>query len=320
MRIKLCRLGVFCLVSILLLSLIYACTPSTTEESALPPSTLSFPLEMTDQAGRVVRIDKIPEKIISLAPSNTEILYALGLEDKLVGVTEYCNYPEAAKQKPTVGGFSTVDIEKVIEIEPDLILAANIHKDEVIPALERLGLTVLTLDPKTVGDVLAAIELAGKFTGRVEQATRLTMEMESRIKAVTDKTSSLPEVERPKVFYILWHDPLMTVTSKTRIHELITKAGGINIASDLADDYPTISLEAVLIANPQVIIAGSGHGSGQDVPFQFALTEPLLAKVEARLKDRIYEIVTDLTSRPGPRIINGLEKLAEFIHPELFGG
>ena len=320
MQIKLCRLGVFCLVSILLLSLIYACTPSTTEESALPPSTPSFPLEMTDQAGRVVRIDKIPEKIISLAPSNTEILYALGLEDKLVGVTEYCNYPEAAKQKPTVGGFSTVDIEKVIEIEPDLILAANIHKDEVIPALERLGLTVLTLDPKTVGDVLAAIELAGKFTGRVEQATRLTMEMESRIKAVTDKTSSLPEVERPTVFYILWHDPLMTVTSKTRIHELITKAGGINIASDLADDYPTISLEAVLIANPQVIIAGSGHGSGQDVPFQFALTEPLLAKVEARLKDRIYEIVTDLTSRPGPRIINGLEKLAEFIHPELFGG
>jgi iron complex transport system substrate-binding protein len=275
---------------------------------------------MTDQAGRVVRIDKIPEKIISLAPSNTEILYALGLEDKLVGVTEYCNYPEAAKQKPTVGGFSTVDIEKVIEIEPDLILAANIHKDEVIPSLERLGLTVLTLDPKTVGDVLAAIELAGKFTGRVEQATRLTMEMESRIKAVTDKTSSLPEVERPKVFYILWHDPLMTVTPKTRIHELITKAGGINIASDLADDYPTISLEAVLIANPQVIIAGSGHGSGQDVPFQFALTEPLLAEVEARLKDRIYEIDSDLTSRPGPRIINGLEKLAEFIHPELFGG
>jgi iron complex transport system substrate-binding protein len=275
---------------------------------------------MTDQSGRVVRIDKIPEKIISLAPSNTEILYALGLEDKLVGVTEYCNYPEAAKQKPTIGGFSTVDIEKVIEIEPDLILAANIHKDEVIPALERLGLTVLTLDPKTVGDVLAAIELAGKFTGRVEESTHLIMEMESRIKAVTDKTSSLPEIQRPKIFYILWHDPLMTVTSKTRIHELIMKAGGINIASDLADDYPTISLEAVLIANPQVIIAGSGHGSGQDVPFQFALTEPLLAQVEARLKDRIYEIDSDITSRPGPRIVDGLEKLAEFIHPELFGG
>lgn len=318
MRIKSCQLRGFYLISILLLSLVCACTASTTEEPALPAGASSFPLEMTDQAGRVVRIEGVPEKIISIAPSNTEILYALGLESKLVGVTEYCNYPEAAKRKPKVGGFSTVDIEKVVEIAPDLILAANIHRHEVIPQLERLGFTVLTLDPKTVDDVLEAINLIGKFTGRVEEASHLTTGMENRIKAVTDKTSKLPEAQRPKVFYVLWHDPLMTAGPETRIHELIEKAGGINIAQDLAEEYPMISLEAVIMANPQVIIAGSGHGSGQDLPFQFALTEPRLSEVEARLEGRIYEIDSDLTSRPGPRIVDGLKKLAEFIHPELF--
>ena len=319
MRIKLCQLGGFYLISIFLLSLVCACTAPTTGGPTLPSGATSFPLEMVDQGGRLVRIEKVPEKIISLAPSNTEIIYALGLENKLIGVTEYCDYPGAAEQKPMVGGFSTIDIEKVVEIEPDLILAANIHKDEVIPQLERLGFTVLTLDPETISEVLEAIDLIGQFTGKTEEASHLTAEMEKRIKAVTEKTSELPESQRLRVFYVLWHDPLMTAGSTTRIHELIKKAGGFNIAQDLTEEYPKMSLEAVIIANPQVIIAGSGHGSGQDAPFHFALTEPRLSEVEARLEGRIYEIDSDLTSRPCPRIVDGLEKLAEFIQPQLFG-
>ena len=318
MRSKPSQLGGLCLVSLMLLSLLVACTSAPTEEPAPPAETLPFPVEMTDQAGRVVRIERMPEKIISLAPSNTEILYALGLEDRLVGVTEYCDYPEAAKEKPQIGGFSTVDIERVVEIQPGLILATNIHKDEIMPQLERLGLTVLTLDPKTVNEVLEAIDLIGRFTGKTKEAARLTTEMENRIKAVTDKTAALPEAQRPRVFYILWHDPLRTVNSESRIHELIVKAGGINIASDLEGGYPTMSLEAVIMANPQVIIAGGGHGTSEDLPFQFAMTEPRLKDVDARHNGRVYEIDSDLTSRPGPRIVEGLERLAEFIHPELF--
>jgi len=299
--------------------LLVTCTPNAVEEATAPHvGKAAFPLEVADQAGRTVRVEKLPEKIISLAPSNTEILYALGLEDKLVGVTEYCNYPEAARQKPKIGGYSTVDIEKVVEIAPDLILATNIHRDEVMPRLERLGLTVFTLDPKTVDEVLEIINLVGKITGKEEEASHLTGEMESRIKAITEKTSALSEEQKPRVLYILWHDPLMTVGPETRIHELIQKAGGINIAQKLADVYPKISLEAVILANPQVIIAGGGHGSGQDIPVQFALTEPRLAEVEARLNNRIYEIDSDLTSRPGPRIVDGLERLAKFLHPGLF--
>ena len=298
-------------ISVVLLSLFVACSPPAEE-------VVSFPIEVTDQLGRVVKLDKVPERIISLAPSNTEIVYALGLEDKLVGVTEYCDYPEAAKDKPKVGGFRTVDIERVIEIEPDLILAVNIHKKEVIPGLERLGLTVVCLDPTTLEEVLEAITLAGQCTGKEEEASQLVAEMRSRIKVVTDKTDNMPEAQRPRVFYIIWHDSLMTVSSTTRIHELIVKAGGTNIAQDLAGSYPTISLETVIQANPQVIVAGSGHGSSVNLPFEFASTEPRLEGVDARINDRMYQINTDLAGRPGPRIVTALEWLAGIIHPEMF--
>ena len=320
MRDKLYRLGLILLIlSILSMVLTFsgACTP-VAEEPVPPAETPPLPLEVIDQAGRVVRIDKIPEKIISLSPGNTEIIYALGLQDSLVGVTEFCDYPEAAKDKPKIGGFTTVDIERVVEIQPDLILAANIHQDEVIPRLEGFGLTVLTLDPKTIDGVLQAINLIGKLTGKKDEASQLVTEMKTRIKLITDRTDLLSDSQRLRVFYILWHDPLMTAGSGTRIHELIAKAGGINIARDLAGDYPTISLEAVILANPQIIIAGSGHGTGKDLPYQFALTETRLKDVDAQQNARVYEIDGDLTSRPGPRIVDGLEKFAEFIHPELF--
>jgi len=311
---------IFLIVSTVLMSFLGACTPAT--EEPVPPvqSKLTFPVDITDQMGRVVTIEKMPETIVSLSPGHTEIVFALGLEDRLVGVTEFCDYPEAAKDKPKIGGFSTVDIERVVGIQPDLILAANIHRKEVIPELERLGLPVVCLDPTTLEEVLEAITLVGKCSGQEEKASQLATGMGDRIKAITYKTNNLTPAERPRVFYILWHDPLMTVGSDTRIHELIELAGGINIAQDLGEGYPTISLEAVIIANPQVIVAGTGHGEGAVLPYQFALTEEKLRDVDARVNGRVYKINTDLVGRPGPRIVDGLERFAEFIHPELFKG
>ena len=312
------RASIFLVVSAVLLSFLGACTPVS--EEAVPPAQneLAFPLDVTDQMGRQLRIERVPERIVSLSPSNTEIVYALGLEDKLVGVTEYCDYPEAAKDKPKIGGFNTVDDEKIVEIQPDLVLATEIHTDEVIPHLERLGLTVLAITPKTLSQVLAAINLIGKCTGRKEEAARLVDEMEGRIKAIADKTGNLTQVERPRVFYVTWHNPLMTVGSEARHDELIQVSGGINIFHDLADDYPTVSLEAVINANPEVIIAGTGMGSGEDSPLQLALTEPRLKDVDARIRDRVYGVHTDLVARPGPRIADGLEWMAGVIHPEIF--
>ena len=290
-------------------------------EKPVPPdqNESAFPLDVTDQTGREVRIEKMPERIVSLAPGNTEIIYALGLEERLVGVTEFCDYPEAARDKPKMGGFSTIDIEKVVESEPDLILAANIHKDEVIPRLEGLGLTALALAPKTLDEVLEAITLVGECTGEQEEAVQVVVGVENQIKAITNKTKSLAQDKRPKVFYIVWHDPLMTVGPETRIHQLTELAGGANIAHNTNEGYPTMSLEAVIIANPQIIIAGSGMGEGASLPYEFALTEERLGEVDARVNGRVYDINTDLVGRPGPRMVEGLNQLARMIHPEIFG-
>lgn len=297
-------------ILVVLLSLFVACAPPADE-------VVSFPIEVTDQLGRVVKLEEVPERIISLASGNTEILFALGLGDKVVGVTDFCDYPPEAKEKPSIGGFSTPNIEEVVALEPDLILAASIHKGEVIPALEGKGLTVFALDPKTIDEILESITLIGEITGKEGEASQLVTEMSNRIKAVTDKTDGLSEAQRPRVFYITWHDPLRTAGGDTWHEELIVKAGGINIAHDLTG-YATINLETVIDANPQVIITGAGMGTGVDLPLQFAKTEERLRNVDARINNRVYAVPTDLSGRPGPRIVDALEQFAESIHPELF--
>ena len=310
MRSRLSKLGALLLISAMLLSLFVACTPP-------PEEAASSAGEITDQLGRVVKLDGIPQRIISLAPSNTEILFALGLADKIIAVTDYCNYPPEAKEKPSIGGFSTPNIEKLVALSPDLILATSIHEARIISQLEGRGMAVFALVPETLDEVLEAITLVGKITGKEEEASGLVAEMQNRIKAVTDKTDGLPESQRPRVFYVTWHDPLMTSGLGTRHEELIQKAGGTNIARDLAG-YANISLEAVIAANPEVIIAGVGMGTGKDLPLQFAKTEPRLRNTDARRNNRVHAIDVDLAGRPGPRIVDALEKFAESIHPELF--
>jgi len=191
------------------------------------------------------------------------------------------------------------------------------HEASIIPALEGRGLTVFAVDPQTLDEILEAITLVGDITGNEEAASQLVSEMSNRIKAVTDKTDNLPEAQRLRVFYITWHDPLKTVGGDRWHEELIVKAGGINIAHDLTG-FPAISLETVIDANPQVIITGAGMGTGENKPLQFALNEPRLADVDARINNRVYAVSTNLSGRAGPRIVEALELYAKCIHPELF--
>ena len=292
-------------------------TSASTSTTTSTTTSTSSSIVITDQTGRTVTLPDIPQKIISLSPGNTEILFALGLGDRVIGRTEYCNYPAEALDVPSIGGFSTPNVEEIVALEPDLILAANIHIAEIVPQLEGYGLNVLCLDPADISDILDAITLVGEATAAESAAQTLVNNMQNRVDAVTAKTDGLTQAEKKRVLYIIWHDPLMAAGSGTFHDELIQMAGGINIAGDL-EGYPTLDMEAVIAADPEIIIAGVGMGDGEDQSLVFMQEEERLADTTARQNDAVYPMDMDIIGRPGPRIVDALEQFAAYIHPELF--
>lgn len=269
-----------------------------------------------DDVGRTVQIKGVPQRIISLSPSNTEMVYALGLEDRLVGVTSYDNYPPEVKNKPVVSEYSETDLEKIVAAKPDLILADSIQKNDTIPALEKLGLTVYSMTPGNAEEILDDIKLLGKITGKSKQADDLVSNLKSRIQKVVDKTSKLNDSQKPRVLFVTWHDPIWTAGGDTMIQYLIDRAGGVNIAREL-QGYATISLESAIQANPQVIIVMSSMGT-QNASLDFIKTNEQFKSSDALKNNRVYEIDADIFGRTTPRIVDGLETLAKLLHPEIF--
>jgi len=261
-----------------------------------------------DDLGRLVAINGTPQRIVSLAPSNTEILFALGLGDKVVGVTDWCDYPPEALEKEKVGSYDTPDIEKIVALNPDLVLVAYGTTMDVINSMVGLGLTVFGIKTTDLDDLLNDIKTVGEITDTEVEAQSVTSEMESRIQAVTNQTEELEE--RPRVFYIVWHDPLWTAGPETFIHELIEKGGGVNICQNITG-YATITIEEVVARNPEVIITSEWS-------FDWAMNETSLNSTDARQNGRIYQGDDDLVQRPGPRLVKGLEWFAYFIQPEIF--
>ncbi len=270
----------------------------------------------TDDIGRIVQIQGIPQRIISLSPSNTEMVYALGLQDKLVGVTSYDNYPPDVKNKTIVSDYSTTDLEKIVNAKPDLVLADSIQKNDTIPALEKLGINVYTMTPDNADMIFNDLKVLGQITGKTKEAGDLVSNLKSRIQAVTDKTAKLADSQKPRVLFVTWHDPIWTAGSETMIQYLINQAGGTNIASDLKD-YATITLETAVQRNPQVIIVMSSMGT-QNVSLDFIKSNDQFKSTDALKNARVYEIDADIFGRTTPRIVDGLETLAKLLHPELF--
>jgi iron complex transport system substrate-binding protein len=264
-----------------------------------------------DDLGRLVAINGTPQRIISLAPSNTEILFALGLGGKVVGVTDYCDYPPEALNKTKVGGYANPDVEKIVALDPDLILVAHGTPLEVVSSMAGLGLTVFGIKTTDLDDLLNDIRRIAEITDTETEAQALTFEMASRIQAVTNQTDELEL--RPRVFYIVWHDPLWTAGSGTFINELIEKGAGVNIFQNVTG-YPTISIEEVIACNPEVIVTSSWSGV-----YEWTMNETALNVTDARQNGRVYTCDDNLVQRPGPRLVEGLEWFAHFIHPEIFG-
>jgi iron complex transport system substrate-binding protein len=284
-----------------------------------PVIETEYPLTVTDDLGRTVTIDKMPQRIVSLAPSNTETLFALGLGDKIVGVTDYCDYPDAAKLKPRVASYTTPNTEKLVSVEPDIIFAESIHEKTVIPALEKLNLKVVAMSATSVNTVLNDILLMGKIANVNQKAEDLVTGLQEKINEITDKTSELPESSRPRVLYVIWHDPIWTMGSDTFINDLINYAGGTNIFAGDFDKSRIVSLESIIQKNPQIIIV-SGMGTTGDVIYDAITKEQRLSTTDAFVNKQIYKISdSNIIERPGPRIVLGLAELSKIIHPEIFG-
>jgi len=281
-------------------------------------TSAGFPLAVTDGLGREVTIAAVPSRIVSLAPSNTEILFAVGAGSQVVGVTKYCNYPAEAQSREQIGGFSakTISVEKIVALKPDVVVAGDESQQPVIDALVQLNIPVIALKAGTFADVYRNIALVGQVTGHDEQARAVVAGMRQRVDAVAAKVAGIPQVERPTVFWEVFDEPLMTAGPSTFIGQMIDLAGGVNVFADITEEYPKISAEEVVRRNPAVIMGPDSHGD--------KLTPELIAQrpgwegIAAAQAGRIVLIDGDIASRPGPRLPEALEAIAAGLHPDTF--
>jgi iron complex transport system substrate-binding protein len=275
-------------------------------------------LTIEDGLGREVILLGPAQKIVSLAPSNTEILFAVGAGGKIVGRDEFSDYPTQAMELPSIGGvFGDYNLEAIVDLQPDLVMAAEINTHEQVNALEDLGLNVFFLsNPTTLEEMYTNLITVATLTGNEEEANELVESLRQRVSAVEQIIASTDV--QPTVFYELdgLTDPSAPWTAGlgTFIDTLITMAGGVNIAADMEGQYLQISDEELLVRDPQVILLGD---AAYGVTAESVKERPGWNLINAVINERIYTFDDNLVSRPGPRLVDGLEELARLLHPEL---
>jgi iron complex transport system substrate-binding protein len=253
------------------------------------------------------------QRIISLAPSITEILYCLNLDDEIVGVTTFCNYPAKALKKEKIGTFSTPDVEKILSLKPDIIFATSLEQKFIVKKLKQLNLNIHISAPSNIQALFESITEIGKLTNREKQAKKLIHQMKAKIKKVNKKVGQIPVQKRQKVFIEIWHDPLMTVGKDSFINELIDIAGGVNIAKDIARNYSYFSAEQVIKRNPDCIILGY---MVKDKSLHFINKRLGWSQINAVKNNQIFsDINSDLFLRPGPRVVEGIKEIHARLYP-----
>ena len=279
------------------------------------PIPTSYAFSLTDDNGHVLEISAPPRRIISLAPGITEILFDLGLGERVVGITDYCNYPPEALAKPRVGGLQP-NLEKIISLKPDLILGSTgLYQAQNTVQFTRFNIPYFLVDAPTLENIFGAILRIGTISGIEMKALEKVRILRQRRDIVRRAAA---EAAHPRVLYVVDREPLISVGQGSYINELVADAGGINIASDLQKAYPVISMEYVIQRDPQVIILAMD--ADQDLtPAQkeYWGRWPILSAVR---DGRIYKVQRDRINRPGPRVIDGLEELAGLLHPNRPGG
>lgn len=271
---------------------------------------------LTDDFGREVKIERPPQRIVTHVPGITEILFALHLDERVVGVSSYCDYPEAARQKPKIGGFADPSLEKIAELKPDFVLT-NGFVDYLMPQLDQLGISYAVLQPVDINGILSNIRLVGKIAGIDDQAEGLVKDLESRL---SDVSQRVKDASRPRVFYIIDATDLnnpWTAGPGSFVDSIIRLAGGENVGAKASAQWAQFSIEEVVNSDPELIILDAIHGTAV-VAREKLEAHPVWREMAAVKQGKVYTIDGDLVDRNGPRIIQGLEEMAKTIHPELF--
>lgn len=311
------RTILFLTTLLVLAMLISACAPV----SPVTPSTAAVagPIVLKDANGTELKLEKPAQKVISLAPSNTEILFAVGAGKQLVAREDFSNFPEEAKSLPSVGGnMGKYNLEQVTTLQPDLILASPLTSPEALKALKEVTPNIFVVpNPTDLEGMYANLVTVGTLTGHKAEAEALTKSLNDRANAVLQKVAG--STEKPKVFYELdATDPAKPYTAGagTFINTLIGLAGGQNVGAALKGDFPQLSQEELIVQNPDVILLGDSLYGGI-TPASVA-ARPGWKDIAAVKNNRVLAFNDDLVSRPGPRMVQGLEELAKILHPELF--
>lgn len=278
-------------------------------------------VKLQDDLGFEVELDTRPQRIVSLAPSNTELLFAVGLGETVVGVTEFCNFPEAARKIDKVAGYNTMSVEKIVAAKADLVLAARGNDREGLESLRKLGIKVFGLDVQSIDQLLLAIERLGKLGGVEEQAGKVKRGLEQRVQAVKGQIDA--SKERPRVMWGYWSEPVYTAGANTMIDDVFETAGGTNVGRLAPGAWPQVGLETLISWAPEVIITTYHPQSSNQEEFKKDV-ERLQATdgwkaLPAVSSGRIYYIDGDLLNRPGPRLIDALEQVSAYLHPGVTG-
>jgi iron complex transport system substrate-binding protein len=277
-------------------------------------SALAGGYTVIDQAGRTVTVPTNPARIISLAPNITEILFAVGAGKKIVGVSEFSNYPPEAVGLPMVGSYIKPNLEAIIALKPDLVIAtADGEKRVEINRLASLGVPVYIINPRTIAGVISTVREIGRLAGREKEAEKTAQEME---RAVTEIKKRVLDLAPVTTLLVVNTNPLITVNGNTFQDEMIRTAGGKNIAAKESIRYPTLTYEEVVVRAPEVIIITT---MSPDEDYRSVTASwSRFGTVPAVKKGRVFVIDSDIVDRPSPRMVQGLEELSRLLHPEAF--
>ncbi len=269
---------------------------------------------ITDPVGRPLVVPENPTRVIALAPGITEIIYALGQEKRLVGVTQYSTYPPEAEALPRVGSYVRLDIEKIVALEPDLCLATKDgNPKHIIDKIVNLGIPVYVINPRNLQQIMDTITGLGSLLHAEQAAADLVADMAKRIKQV--QTQVKKGQHKPRVFFQIDAEPLFSAGTNTFIHELIELAGGINTAAGEVP-YPRYSWEDIIVLQPEMVLISSMAGGL--APEYLVRSWKQWSLLSAVKNEKIFVVDAELFDRPTPRLVDGLEVIAAIIHPELF--